>query len=114
MTTTPDSSQNEPQRGSATGSGAAPTRSPGSQLTDRPSRTFRDVPDGRDLLTARRRPVAAQGWRKLVAKITAGRVNPEPSAKQEDDAQVVDSIRTSMGGVHKVAFVSAKGGVGKS
>ncbi|MGH3530414.1 MAG: AAA family ATPase [Mycobacterium sp.] len=72
------------------------------------------MPDGRDLLTARRRPVAAQGWRKLVTKITAGRVNPEPSAKQEDDAAIVDSIRTSMGGVHKVAFVSAKGGVGKS
>jgi MinD-like ATPase involved in chromosome partitioning or flagellar assembly len=95
MTTTPDSSQPEPQQ-------------------RRPARTFRDVPDGRDLLTARRRPVAGQGWRRLVAKITAGRVNPGPSAKQEDDAQIIDSIRASMGGVHKVAFVSSKGGVGKS
>jgi MinD-like ATPase involved in chromosome partitioning or flagellar assembly len=114
MTTRPDSSQSEPRQGPATDSDAPPTRPHGAQLTDRPSRTFRDVPDGRDLLTARRRPVAGYGWRKLVAKMTAGRVVPGPSAKQELDSRIIDSIRTSLGGVHKVAFVSAKGGVGKS
>jgi MinD-like ATPase involved in chromosome partitioning or flagellar assembly len=114
MTTTPDSSQSEPQQDPAADSGAPPTRPHENQLSDRPPHVFRDVPDGRDLLSARRRPAAGHGWRKLVAKITAGQVNPAPSAKQRHDAQIIDNIRKSLVGVHKVAFVSAKGGVGKS
>jgi MinD-like ATPase involved in chromosome partitioning or flagellar assembly len=114
MTTTPGSSQSEPRRGPTTDTGAPPTTPQQTQPADRPVLAFRDVPDGRDLLTARRRPIAARGWRKLAAKITGGRWNPEPSAKQELDAQLIASIRSPLGGVHKVAFVSAKGGVGKS
>jgi MinD-like ATPase involved in chromosome partitioning or flagellar assembly len=114
MTTTPDFSQPEPQQHAAADSDAPPAAPDGIQHTDRPSRTFRDVPDGRDLLTARRRPRAGRGWRKLVAKITAGRVNPAPNAEQEQESQIVENIRNSFVGVHKVAFVSAKGGVGKS
>lgn len=65
-------------------------------------------------LAARRRSRAAHGWRKLIATVTGGRVNPGPSAEQRRAAELVGRIRASLDGVHKVAFVSAKGGVGKS
>lgn len=65
-------------------------------------------------LVARRRPAAAHGWRRVVTKLTGGRISPEPSAKQREAAELIGRIRASLDGVHKVAFVSSKGGVGKS
>ncbi|MBV8346951.1 MAG: MinD/ParA family protein, partial [Mycolicibacterium sp.] len=74
-----------------------------------------DSDDDRDIVvTRRRRPAAGRGWRKTVAKMTGGRVNPAPSAKQEQFDELVKRIRASLVGVHKVAFVCAKGGVGKT
>jgi MinD-like ATPase involved in chromosome partitioning or flagellar assembly len=70
--------------------------------------------DGRTFLAARRRPTAAHGWRKVIANITGGRINPGPSAEQQHAAELIRRIRVSLDGVHKVAFVCAKGGVGKS
>ncbi len=70
--------------------------------------------DGRTFLAARRRPTGTHGWRKLIASITGGRINPRPSAEQRHAAELIARIRASLDGVHKVAFVSAKGGVGKS
>lgn len=61
----------------------------------------------------RRRP-AGKGWRKAVSKMTAGAVNPGPSAKQEQAEELIHRIRASLVDVHKVAFISAKGGVGKT
>ncbi|MFW3113413.1 hypothetical protein MHAE_06524 [Mycobacterium haemophilum DSM 44634] len=77
--------------------------------------TFRHpYDDGRDLLVARRRPAAGEGWRKFVTKATLGRVNPEPSAKAEQTNELNRRICAPLSDVHKVAFVSAKGGVGKT
>lgn len=70
--------------------------------------------DGRTFLAARQRPAGARGWRKAIANITGGRINPGPSAGQRHSAELIGRIRASLDGVHKVAFVSAKGGVGKS
>lgn len=70
--------------------------------------------DGRTFLAARRRPTAAYGWRKVIVNITGGRINPGPSAEQQHAAELIRRIRGSLDGVHKVAFVCAKGGVGKS
>lgn len=65
-------------------------------------------------VTRRRRSAPGGGWRKAVTKMTGGRVNPAPSAKQERAAELIKRIRNSLAGVHKVAFVNAKGGVGKT
>jgi len=70
--------------------------------------------DGRTFLAARRRPTASYGWRTVIANITGGRINPGPSAEQQHAAELIRRIRASLDGVHKVAFVCAKGGVGKS
>ena len=70
--------------------------------------------DGRTFLAVRRLPAAAYGWRKVIANITGGRINPGPSAEQQHAAELIRRIRASLDGVHKVAFVCAKGGVGKS
>jgi MinD-like ATPase involved in chromosome partitioning or flagellar assembly len=66
------------------------------------------------LVTRRRRSAANSGWRKVVSKITAGQVNPGPSAKQERADELIKRIRSSLIAVHKVAFINAKGGVGKT
>lgn len=63
---------------------------------------------------ARRRPPAGDGWRKAVTKMTFGRVNPEPSAKREQTDELIQRICAPLADVHKLAFVSAKGGVGKT
>lgn len=82
---------------------------------NRPQPTFRHpYDDGRDLLVTRRRPAAGDGWRRLVTKATLGRVNPEPSAKSEQTNELSRRICAPLADVHKVAFVSAKGGVGKT
>jgi len=46
--------------------------------------------------------------------MTLGRVNPEPSAKSEQTNELIRRICAPLADVHKVAFVSAKGGVGKT
>jgi MinD-like ATPase involved in chromosome partitioning or flagellar assembly len=72
-------------------------------------------PTDRDVLvTRRRRPAAGSGWRRAVTKMTAGRVNPRPSAEQERADELIKRIRGSLVAVHKVAFINAKGGVGKT
>ncbi|BBY55962.1 hypothetical protein MKOR_32130 [Mycolicibacillus koreensis] len=70
--------------------------------------------DGDALVTRRRRPAASGGWRRWLSKLTGGRINPGPSAKQEKHEELLTKVRSSLTGVNKVAFVSAKGGVGKT
>ena len=77
-----------------------------------PQHPFGD--DGRNLLATRMRPTAAGGWRKTIANLTGGRINPGPRAKQQQAAELISRIRATLDDVHKVAFVCAKGGVGKS
>jgi MinD-like ATPase involved in chromosome partitioning or flagellar assembly len=65
------------------------------------------------IVTSRRRR-AARGWRRLVSKVTFGLINPRPSAKQEQAEELIRRIRAALVDVYVVAFVSAKGGVGKT
>lgn len=100
--------------GAATG-GDAPMTNNTAEPTPSPQLTFRHpYDDGRDLLVTRRRPAAGEGWRKWVTKTTFGRVNPEPSVKNAQDEELARRICAPLADIHKLAFVSAKGGVGKT
>lgn len=65
------------------------------------------------VVTSRRRP-AGTGWRKMVSKATFGLITPGPSAKQEQTEELVRRIKSALVDVYVVAFVNAKGGVGKT
>jgi len=67
----------------------------------------------RQIVTSRRRR-AATGWRRLVSKVTFGLINPRPSAKQEQAEELIRRIKAALVDVYVVAFVNAKGGVGKT
>lgn len=69
--------------------------------------------EGQQFVTSRRRPVG-KGWRKLVSQMTFGLITPGPSAKQEEHDKLIRSITAPLLDVYVVAFVSAKGGVGKT
>lgn len=83
-----------------------------SGATTVPQHPYED--EARNLLASRMRPTAAHGWRKVIANITGGRINPGPSPQQQHAAELISRIKATLDDVHKVAFVSAKGGVGKS
>lgn len=63
--------------------------------------------------STRRRP-AATGWRRVVSKMTFGAINPGPSAKQEAYDELIQLIKSPLDHTYVVAFVNAKGGVGKT
>lgn len=69
--------------------------------------------EGQQFVTTRRRP-AGKGWRKLVSQMTFGLITPGPSAKQEEYDKLIRSITAPLLDVYVVAFVNAKGGVGKT
>lgn len=54
------------------------------------------------------------GWRRVVHRLTRGRVNPGESARQVGERELLDRIRTPMRGDHRIAVLSLKGGVGKT
>jgi len=56
----------------------------------------------------------ARGWRRLVHRASGGIVNPGPSAGDLHREHVARRIGTPIPGVHRVAVVSLKGGIGKT
>lgn len=89
---------------SATTTGDAPRTNTTAEQAGSPQPKFRHpYDDGRDLLVARRRPPAGDGWRKAVTKMTFGRVNPEPSAKREQTDELIQRICAPLADVHKCA-----------
>lgn len=54
------------------------------------------------------------GWRRLIHRVSGGRVNPGESAGQAKDRDVLDRIRTPLRGDYRIAVLSLKGGVGKT
>lgn len=54
------------------------------------------------------------GWRRLVHRVTGGRVNPGESAAQASEREVLERIRTPLRGDYRIAVLSLKGGVGKT
>jgi len=65
-------------------------------------------------VTSTRRRPPATGWRRMVSKMTFGRITPGPSAKQEAYAELIQLIKSPLADTYTVAFVNAKGGVGKT
>ena len=65
------------------------------------------------VVSSRRRP-AGKGWRKVVSKMTFGLITPGPSATQGRPRNSSGVFRSSLLDVYVVAFVNAKGGVGKT
>lgn len=57
---------------------------------------------------------ASRGWRRLVYQVSAGAVNPGPSADEVRDRRLLERIRTPLDDCHRVAVLSLKGGVGKT
>lgn len=98
------------------GPGASLGASTGTDKTTGGNRPISHHPyeDEARFLIDRRRPTAAHGWRRVITKLTGGRINPGPNAEQREAAELIGRIRASLDDVHKVAFVSSKGGVGKS
>ncbi|MGO1948162.1 MAG: MinD/ParA family ATP-binding protein [Mycobacteriaceae bacterium] len=54
------------------------------------------------------------GWRRLVHRMSGGRVNPGESTVQAAGREVTERIRTPLRGDYRIAVLSLKGGVGKT
>ncbi len=92
-----------------------PSDPPGpSEPAPRPSAPLRAAALQPDALLRPRRPVPASGWRRLLYTLTGGRINPGPSAADVAGQQLFDRVRTPLGGCHRIAVISLKGGVGKT
>ncbi len=62
------------------------------------------------------RPLArpSSGWRRLVYRSTAGRLNPGLSAAEAVRHRLISRVRTPLPGTHRVVTASLKGGIGKT
>lgn len=56
----------------------------------------------------------ASGWRRTVFRLSAGLVELGPSAEQQRQRELVARVKTPIRGCRKIAFISRKGGVGKT
>lgn len=54
------------------------------------------------------------GWRRLVHRVSGGRVNPGESPGQTEQREVGERISTPLRGDYRIAVLSLKGGVGKT
>lgn len=54
------------------------------------------------------------GWRRLVHRLSGGRVNPGESTGQSEERAVQERILTPLRGDYRIAVLSLKGGVGKT
>ncbi|MBP2370133.1 MinD/ParA family ATP-binding protein [Pseudonocardia parietis] len=59
-------------------------------------------------------PRPRSGWRRVLHDVTGGRVAPGPGRAEERHAALLERIRGPLTGVHRVAVLSVKGGVGKT
>lgn len=54
------------------------------------------------------------GWRRLVHRLSGGRVNPGDSPEQQRRTELFERIRQPLRGDYRIAVMSLKGGVGKT
>lgn len=104
--------------------GAAAIRSAGAAGETAPGAGGGEPTGGRhrrtaDSLTAEtvlhvRGPAPAAGWRRAVYRSTRGRLNPGPSPAERRQAGLRARVATPIGGCHRLAVISLKGGVGKT
>src|SRR5580698_8722699 len=59
-------------------------------------------------------PLPVPGWRARLQQVTFGLVKPGPRPRQQYEAGMVERIRARALSSRKIAFASAKGGVGKT
>ena len=69
------------------------------------------VPEG---MTKQREVAPKSGWRRWIFRLTCGRVVLGPSIGELQERALIASLKTPIRGCRKVAFVSRKGGVGKT
>ena len=85
----------------------------GSAPSTRASRpTSVEVSAERMLRPLREHP--ATGWRRTVSRVTAGLINVGPSIAELRDRELRARVKTPVSGCRRIAFVSRKGGVGKT
>src|SRR5262249_11419422 len=58
--------------------------------------------------------VPSGGWRRLVFSLSQGRVAMGPSPDELRRRELVARVKTAVAGCRKIAFISRKGGVGKT
>lgn len=61
-----------------------------------------------------RSPIPVTGWRHLLYRLSSGRYNPGPAPREVAEQALLERIRTPLGGCHRIAVISLKGGVGKT
>ncbi len=67
-----------------------------------------------ELMLASRRHAATRGWRRLLTRLSRGRIVLGPGrAEQEEDA-LVERVRRPVAGTRRIVVMSRKGGVGKT
>ena len=71
-----------------------------------------DVSSDRMLRPRAERP--ASGWRLFVFRLTGGRMSPRPNRSELRRRELVAIAKTPIQGCRKIAFISRKGGVGKT
>lgn len=74
--------------------------------------TAADVSSDRMLRPRAERP--SSGWRLFVFRVTGGRMSPRPSRGELRRRELVAIAKTPIQGCRKIAFISRKGGVGKT
>ncbi|MFN3541022.1 MAG: ATPase, partial [Rhodococcus sp. (in: high G+C Gram-positive bacteria)] len=69
---------------------------------------------GADSLLKRPKRASNSGWRRGVHRLTGGVINPGESTAEERYRNQVERIRQPVLGDYRIAFLSLKGGVGKT
>ena len=67
-----------------------------------------------DSLLRRPKRASTSGWRRGVHRLTGGVINPSESTAEERYRNLVERIRQPVLGDYRIAFLSLKGGVGKT
>src|ERR1700674_316380 len=84
----------------------------GAGLNRSPRLTSGEFTPERMIRSAAQRPV--DGWRRTLYPLSGGIVVIGPSAGERGRRELVAQVKTPIAGCRKVAFVSRKGGVGKT
>jgi MinD-like ATPase involved in chromosome partitioning or flagellar assembly len=73
------------------------------------------TPEAKELgLIRSAKAVPRRGWRKVLYRITGGRINPGESTTESSGRALADRINQPVRGSYSIALLSLKGGVGKT
>ncbi len=94
--------------------GASNGASSGGRSDPAPPRTRNATEFSADRMLREGSEAPAPGWRRAVFELTGGLVRPRPSAAEVRQRDLLARVKTPIRGCRKVAFISRKGGVGKT